>query len=126
MVDKNKLRRKIKKNKPVFHRQEYTRHIAFEKGWRAPKGKHSKLRKGKKERGSVPSPGYGSPKDVKGFHPCGKKEVLVCNMKDAEKVDTNVVVRLSRKLGKKKKLEICRVLKEKGVTILNPVKDKLR
>jgi len=117
-MNKMKLRRDRKRKKPTFHRQEYTRRAGLSKGWRAPKGKDSKMRKGRKSRARVPSVGYGSPREVKGFHPSGKREVLITNMKDLEGLE-NVVLRLSRRLGKKKKLEIMGKTKLK---IVNPVK----
>jgi large subunit ribosomal protein L32e len=123
MADKIKIRRDKKRKKPNFHRQEYTRRPAFTDGWRAPKGIRSKMRLGKKSKPRVPSCGYGSPNEVKGFHPCGKPEVLVRCEGDLVNVNDNVVVRLARRLGKKKKLEFMKKIGEK-IRILNPVKDK--
>jgi large subunit ribosomal protein L32e len=123
----NDAKKKIKvgkrKNKPTFHRQEYTIRPAFSTGWRRPTGGRSKLRKGIKERGRVPCSGFGSPVDVRGFHPSGMKEILITNHKDLDGL-TNVVLRLSRTLGKRKKIEIMKRAEEMKLRVLNPVKDK--
>ena len=80
-------RKKVKKKKPGFKRQEGYRMVKLKKSWRRPRGRHSKLRKGEKSKGKRPTPGYGSPKSVRGLTRNGYVEVRVCTPKDLERMD---------------------------------------
>jgi large subunit ribosomal protein L32e len=124
--DSVKIRRDRKRKLPKFTRQEYFKSNALKKGWRRPKGIRSKLRLGIKERGKVPKPGYGSPKDVRGFHSSGKREILVSCLKDLENISKDIVVRLSGKLGLKRKIEFTKKVEEVGVRVLNPTKGEIK
>ena len=113
---------KKKKKKPKFLRQMWKAYKRIRKvKWRRPKGSQSKLRKRMKGKGAVVSIGYGSPKEVRGLHPCGLKEVLVHNPKELEKVDPErEVVRISSRVGKKKRIEIIKKAEELKIKVLNP------
>lgn len=81
--------------------------------WRAPLGRHGKMREKRKGADKTVSIGYGSKvrKDIK----------VIMNMKDLNK--TNKKVLISTKVGMKKKIEIAKKAKEMGIEILN-FKDK--
>ncbi len=110
MVDKEvllKIRDKIKKKKPKFRRQEWFRKKGLGKKWRKPRGLHSKLRRHKKTRGALPSPGYGSPAEVRGLNKQGLREVIVNNLEDIQKINSSEEIAIiASTVGKKKKIEI--------------------
>lgn len=43
-----KLRKRMKRKKPTFRRQESAKHVRLKGTWRRPRGRHSKLRKTRK------------------------------------------------------------------------------
>ena len=111
------------KKKPKFLRQEWYRNPSLGKKWRAPKGKQSKLRRHKKGKGFIPTPGYGSPKTLRGKHPCGLQEVLVRNLSDMDNVkQEEQCIRIASKVGRKTRQEIIKRAEEKGIKILNKEK----
>ncbi len=116
-----KLRRKLKKKKPEFKRQEYFKHKKLKKKWRKPRGRHSKFRKGEKARGKKPSPGYSSPKAVRGLSREGFKRIMVANQKDLEKIKKpkEEIAVIKSGVGKKKRLEIAKKAKEMKIKIAN-------
>jgi len=117
----SKIRKKQKK--PTFKRQVWYSRVKINEKWRRPKGLHSKLRRHKKGKGFIPSPGYGSPKSIRGLHPCGLNEVLVKNIKQLDSIDTaKECMRISATLGKKKRIELVAKAKEMKIKILNPTK----
>jgi len=106
------------KKKPAFNRQEYKKHKKLKRTWRKPKGRHSKLRKGRIARGKKPSTGFSSPKKLRGLNKQGLKEVLVHNTKDLSSVGENAAV-IAGSVGKKKREEIVKAAKEKKIRIMN-------
>lgn len=106
MESKN-TRRKLK-----FIRQDTNKNIGMEKKWRKPKGMHSKLRLNKKGHGRKPSPGYRSPRNIR-----GKKEyTLVNSIKD---IGENRKIVIASKVGLRKKVEMIKYSLEKGIHIIN-------
>jgi large subunit ribosomal protein L32e len=121
-------RRKTKKSKPEFIRQEYHTHPQrLGRTWRQPMGRTSKLRYKEKPRGKHPSLGYRSPALVRGLDCFGYIPVAVANSKDLGKITDNKTMAavISSGVGAKKKLEIIRAAKEKGVIITNMPKGNL-
>jgi len=117
------LRRRIKKKKPNFIRQDAHKRSRLNKRWRRPKGIQSKMRLHKSGYRKSISVGYGSPRAVFGLHSTGLKPELVNSLKDLENIDSKVQgIILSHSIGQKKKTEMILKAKEKGITILN-VKD---
>ncbi len=115
-----KLRKKIKRKKPKFKRQEWFRQKCLGIKWRRPKGSQSKLRKGIKGRGKVPKPSYGSPKEVRGLNSLGYKEIRVFNIKDLEKINPEKeIIVIGSTVGKKKRTEIIKRADELGIKISN-------
>lgn len=117
--------KKMKRKKPRFLRQEATYVKKLGDKWRSPKGTQSKTRKKKKGKRKMPNPGYGSPKIIRGLHPSGFKEALVCNLNDLNDLNPKThACRIASSVGKKKKLEIMKKASEFKLKILNPYKAK--
>jgi len=118
-----KLRAKMKRKKPDFMREGSKNFKRVGKKWRRPRGRQSKLREHKKNKGFIPHPGYGSPRSVRGLHPSGFEEVLVFNIKDLEKINPEKqACRIASVVGKKKRIEIMKKTEEKKIKVLNPFK----
>jgi ribosomal protein L32E len=64
---------------------------------------------------------WATPKDVRGLHPQGLREVLLKNAKDLLKIDPQKnVVRIASNVGGKKREQILKKANELRVTVLNP------
>ena len=116
------LRKKIKDRKPEFIRQDYQRRkrLGRKLKWRKPKGIHSKIRHHFKGRRKMPSPGYKSPRKVKGFHSSGLKILIACSLYDLKKINKeNEGIIVSKSLGAKKRIEILKKAKELDIKVLN-------
>ncbi len=113
------------RRKPEFKRVDYHRYKKLrDKGWRRPRGIHNKTRKYKKGKFLVPKIGYSREAELRGMHPSGYFEVLVTNEKDLLKVDKDrEAIRLSGRLGRRKKLALYAKAKELGIRVLNPPKE---
>jgi len=112
-----------KSKKPPFTRQNAKNCLAVGYMWRKPRGRKSKLRRHKKNRGFWPHPGYGSPADVKFMHPSGMFEVMVSNVNDLSKIDNKKeCARVAGSVGMKKRLDIQKKADEMKIRILNPKK----
>jgi large subunit ribosomal protein L32e len=115
-----KVRKKMKKKKPGFSRQEEYRLKKLKKAWRRPRGRHSKLRKHERARGRLPKVGYGSPKSVKGMTRYGYREVRISNPNELEKLDPKKEIALiSSSVGKRKRTEIIKKAEEMKIKIVN-------
>lgn len=108
---------------PESKRTEYWKKKSLRRkgAWRRPRGKHNKLREQIKSKGvKLPRIGYGADKRYKYMHPSGYREVLIKNMKELEKVNPEKeAVRISAKLGKRKKEEIRKKAEELKIKVLN-------
>ncbi len=114
------MRKRIKKAKPKFKRQELGRQPLLKDTWRRPRGRHSKLRVGEKARGKKPSIGYGSPKNVRGLNRQGYKEILVSNIKELEDINPKEeMIIISGKVGRKKRFEILETATKMGIKVSN-------
>jgi large subunit ribosomal protein L32e len=117
---KLKARKKIKKKKPGFKRQEGFKHVKLSDSWRRPRGRHSKMRKKEKARGSHPSIGYSSPRSVRGLDKFGYREVRVSRPGDIEGINPKEeVVIISGSVGKRKRTEIVKAAEERRVRVKN-------
>jgi len=114
-----KIRARQKAKKPDFNRHDSHKKKRLPISWRKPVGLHNKLRTGISAKGRLVRPGYGSPKSVRGFHPSGYREILVCNIKELDDAE-GFAVRISGSVGMKKRMEIQAKAAEKGLKILNP------
>ena len=121
-----KVRMRQKSRKPEFRHYQAHKHLKLrDKGWRRPKGLHNKLRErvgGKWSGRILVSVGFGSPRAVRGLHPSGYEEVLVHNLKDLEGIDPKrQAIRISSRVGMKKRIKIEERARELGIKILNPL-----
>ncbi len=115
-----------KRKLPKFRRQEWFMYKRLGEKWRRPKGKNSKMRLGIKGKPSVVSIGYRNPKRVRGFHPSGLKEVLVESIGMLDEIDPKTqAVRISSRIGKKKRLQLIARARELGLRILNLRRDEI-
>lgn len=120
MVDK-KIKKLTKKKKPKFQ----VMNLGFMKSvpdrWRRPRGTANKKRRHYAFTGAYPKIGYKNPEQIRGLHPLGKREMLVNNTYDLNKVkDNDMLVRISGKVGAKKRNHILEKAKLMGLIVLNP------
>ncbi len=123
MADKKKLleiRKKIKDAKPTFVVKESNFSARVKRRWRFPRGKHSKVRQMHKGRPSLVSPGYGSPRAVRGLHASGKEIVVVNNQKELLSLnkETQGAV-IASNVGNKKKLSLLELASKEKISLLN-------
>jgi len=112
---------KARRKKPKFVRQESWRYKRLETGYRRPRGKDSRMRLQRSGSPPLVKIGYGSPKEFRGLHPSGKKEILVNNIQQLDGLSPETyAIRLSGRLGMKKKIMIYEAAVSKGFKVLNP------
>jgi len=118
-----KLREEIKEKKPKFARQSSHKIKRIAKGWRKPRGLHSKQRLMFRGYYKHISSGYGAPREVKGLHNSGLTPVMVYSDKEVDSInEKKECAIISKRLGAKKKLALLKKLKEKNVRVVN-IKD---
>lgn len=114
-----KVRARQKKKKPSFNRCDSHKKNKLSTSWRKPRGLHNKQRRHIAAKGKTVRVGYGSPKLVRGYHPCGMKEILVRCVGDLDNVE-GCAVRIAKSVGMKKRLVIESIAAEMSLKILNP------
>ena len=120
MIELLEIRKALKEKKPEFIRQDNPKRMKLNDKWRKPKGIHSKIRHKFKGRRKMPSPGYKSPRKVKGLHSSGLKMVRIFSAGDIAKIRKELEgAVISKSVGIKKKLGILKKAKELDVKILN-------
>jgi len=120
-LDALRKRAEISGRRPEFLRQEWHRRQRLQNvKWRKPQGDHSKMRQHYRYRPNVVSIGFGSPRLARYLHPSGFREVMVCNVKDLDKIrpDTEAA-RVAHSVGYKKRLEIEEKADELKIRVLN-------
>tara|TARA_Y100000310_G_scaffold339010_1_gene430319 strand:- start:765 stop:1355 length:591 start_codon:yes stop_codon:yes gene_type:complete len=111
------------KKKPNFVVKESKFSARVKARWRYPRGMHSKVRQKHKGRPSLPSTGYGAPRETRGKHESGLEIVRVHNSEELSLLNKgNQGAIISGTVGKRKKLVLLQLAKEKGIQIFN-VKD---
>ena len=117
------IRKKLKRKKPDFVRQESWRYVRVKENWRRPRGIDSKMRKRVKGWPECPRVGYRGPRLARGLHPSGLKEVLVHRVEELEPLNPNEhAVRISARVGRLKRMQIFERAQELGLKVLNPPK----
>ncbi len=100
-----RVRTRQKSKKPEFNFHDSHKKKRLGTSWRKPRGLHNKLRQQIAAKGKLVKPGFGSPRAVRGFHPCGLPEMLVNNVAELSKAQ-GFAVRIASAVGMKKRLEI--------------------
>jgi large subunit ribosomal protein L32e len=115
------LRKKMSKNRPKFLRQDYHHRMKVQDDlWRAPKGRHSKMRQNIHGHRAWISIGYRGPAEVRGLHKSGAEFVRIENLQQLIAVDPKKsVVILSSKVGAKKRYELLKKAVEKNIIVVN-------
>ena len=120
VADKKRLIKARAAKAARFIRDGFGKKSQISESWRKPRGLHSKKRRQKKAKGPLPTPGYGSPRAVKGLHPCGLREVRVFNPAGVEGLDPTVyAVRIAATVGGRKRVAIQERALETGIRVLN-------
>ena len=115
------LAQKHREGKPQFNRQDYHKKKRIPTSWRKPRGGLSKQRRRMKAKGPVVEAGFRTPKASRDLHPSGFEEVRVHNTDDLEGVDGDTqAVRISSKVGGRKRELIEDEAEERGIRVLNP------
>ena|SRR3990172_13238245 len=113
------------KKRPAFVRQGGTYLKRLHGKWRRARGNSNKQRMHRKSRGSMPTPGYGAPYDLRYMHPSGFREVLINNSSELKMLDPKVhACRIATSVGKKKRIDIMKAAHEMKLTVLNPFKEE--
>lgn len=114
------LRKKINKKRPSFRRVESWRYKRVKDSWRKARGIDSKTREKRKSGVKSPTIGYRGPKKVRGLHPSGYIEVRITTPDDLQNLNKNKhVVKISGKLGAKKRIVLTDYCQKRGFRILN-------
>ncbi|MDY0387043.1 MAG: 50S ribosomal protein L32e [Methanolobus sp.] len=118
-----KVRKIQKHKKPDFKRADSHKYMRLDSNWRRPRGLHGKQRRHIRAKGALAQVGYGSPAAVKGLHPSGYAEVLVFTVGQLDVVDASKeAVRISAKVGGRKKSIIEAKAAELSIKVLNPTR----
>ncbi|MCD6445622.1 50S ribosomal protein L32e [Candidatus Bathyarchaeota archaeon] len=114
------IRKRVKGRKPEFVRQESWRYIRLKENWRRPKGLDNKMRRKIKGWPVTVNVGYRGPKNARGLHPSGYREVLIHNLDELKKVNPKIeAVRIAHNIGGRKRAKILVEAKKRGITVLN-------
>ncbi len=113
------IRRSLKARKPTFRRQESWRYGRVHPSWRRPRGIDSKMRRKLRGRPKNVEVGYRSPKKVRGLDGLGRRERLVSNVSQLSEMSQAEVVRVSGKVGRRKRLAILEKAAELSLHVIN-------
>lgn len=95
--------------------------------WRRPRGVTSKMRKEEKGFPAKVKVGYGSGSATRGLHPRGLIDRLVHREAELDGLDPRLhIVRVSARVGERKRLGIISKAKERNFHIANPGKEESR
>lgn len=118
--EKLSIRKQIKKRTPEFIREEWFRYKRIPRTWRRPDGITSKMRINLKYRPNKVRVGFRGPKEVRGLHPSGFKEIAIQNVHDLNDIDPKTQAgRIGRTVGTKKRIDIEKKAEELNIRILN-------
>ena len=116
-----------KRPHPKFLRPNYGRssRSRIKSSWRRQRGIDNKKRAKIAYMGCSPSIGYGQPSEIKYTHPLGLKEALVQSPKEIAGLK-DVLIRIAKGVGQKKRMEIAKLAEAKGLKVLNKKKEVVR
>lgn len=113
------LRKRMKRKKPDFVRQDFHKK-RLKKRWIRPRGLHSKVRLRKRGHARKVSSGYRVPKEVRGLSREGLKVIIISNENELGKINKEKEgIIVSGKVGLKSKISLLKKVKEKGIKVLN-------
>lgn len=119
-----------KRRHPTFPREysQFKWRIARRGAWRRPRGKDSKQRRGLESKGAWPTVGYSQPREIRGLHPLGLKDVLVHNPQELDGIDPKTsAARIAGAVGSLKRAAIVKKAEGLKIRVLNPFfKKKLK
>lgn len=117
------VRKNLKAKKPEFRGPDSHKKKRVNPAWRKPTGLHHKIRSKIKAKGKAVQVGFRGPSIVRGLHPSGFEEVLVYSVKELEKLNrTRQAIKISGRVGMKKRAAIEEKARELGLKILNPTR----
>jgi len=109
------------RNNPKFVRWLSVSLRRVKSPWRRPKGINSKILEKRKGKLQMPTVGYGAPKEMRYLHPSGFREILVNNVNDLGKVNSEKeAVKIASAVGERKRNEIIKKSEEMKIKVLNP------
>jgi large subunit ribosomal protein L32e len=114
-----KVRKDKKMRKPKFRRHDWHKKKRLSEVWRRPRGIHNKMRRHIKGKGALVKVGYRVPSIVRNLHPSGKREILVHNPAELEDISGDVVIRIGRTVGMRKRISIQKKAEEMGLIVVN-------
>jgi len=110
-------------SKPAFNRQESWRYKRVKPAWRRARGVTSKIRKEEAGWPAKVKVGYGTAAATRGLHPRGLQERLIHRLSELEGLDPKVhIVRISARVGERKRLTLLDELRQRNLHIANPGK----
>ena len=114
-------------SKPSFVRQESWRYKRVKPAWRRARGVTSKIRKEEAGWPAKVKVGYGTAGRTRGLHPRGLQERLVYRLSELATLDPNVhIVKISARVGERKRLLILEELRQRNFHVANPSKAEER
>jgi large subunit ribosomal protein L32e len=114
-------------SKHNFVRQESWRYKRVKPAWRRARGVTSKIRK--EEAGWPPKVkvGYGTAARTRGLHPRGLQEHLIQRLPELAGLDPKIhIIKISARVGERKRLLILEELRQRNFHIANPGKAEER
>src|SRR5207249_1665091 len=110
-------------SKPAFNRQESWRYKRVKPAWRRARGVTSKMRKEEAGWPAKVKVGYGTAAGTRGLHPRGLQERLIHRLAELEGLDPKIhIVRISARVGERKRLTLLDELRQRNLHIANPGK----
>lgn len=117
------VRKEMKARKPHFKRHDRNKLARLARsGWRkSVQGHDNKQRNRYAGNEKSPTPGYGTPRAVRGMHASGLFEIIVNNVSGLKGADPKkYAARIAATVGNKKKAEIVEAARKLNFKVLNP------
>jgi large subunit ribosomal protein L32e len=123
LVDQRLLRvaKAQKQRKPEFRHQQAHRWTRVGTRWRKVRGIDNHTRQSQSGRIAMVGPGYRSPRAIRGLHPSGYEEILICKTADLEGLDPDRhAVRIRKQVGLRKRQDIIDKAEALMIHVINP------